>query len=204
MAQTTREKLIRAAYDLFMKDGIGAVGLNQVIKRVGVTKSTFYNHFESKDDLVLAVLKWRDSLWPSELRAVLVKRAGPRPQDQLLALFDMLDEAWGTKGYNGCVFIYASSEFPHRHDPIHLVANAHVRTVHATILELAGYAGARDPDELASELVLLAAGTYAISQMGDAKNAAAVGRRMAIRIVNAHLSDAAPTAGQTKADPKQT
>ena len=124
MAESTREKLVHAAYELFMSNGINAVGLDQIIKRVGVTKSTFYNHFESKDDLVLAVLKWRDSLWPTELRAALLRKAGPRPRNQLLALFGMLDEAWGTKGYTGCVFIYASSEFPHPHDPIHLVAKA--------------------------------------------------------------------------------
>jgi AcrR family transcriptional regulator len=188
MAQSTREKLVRAAYELFMSNGINAVGLDQIIKRVGVTKSTFYNHFESKDDLVLAVLKWRDSLWPTELRAALLRKAGPRPRDQLLALFEMLDEAWGTKGYTGCVFIYASSEFPHQHDPIHLVAKAHVRTVWSAILELAAYAGARDPKELARELVLLAAGTYAISQMGEPRKAAQTGRRMANRLINSHLT----------------
>lgn len=187
MARSTREKLVHAAYDLFMSNGINAAGLDQIIKRAGVTKSTFYNHFESKDDLVLAVLKWRDSLWPTELRTALLKKAGPRPRDQLLALFEMLDEAWGTKGYRGCVFIYASSEFPHPHDPIHLVAKAHVRTVWTAILELTAYAGAKDPKELASELVLLAAGTYAISQMGEPRKAAQVGRRMANRIINAHL-----------------
>ena len=83
------------------------MGLNQIIKKAGVTKGTFYNHFESKDALILAVLKCRDASWPASLRAALRKHAGDRPRDQLMAMFDVLDEIWETDKYHGCLFIRA-------------------------------------------------------------------------------------------------
>ena len=44
-ATQTREKLLDRATDLFYTYGIHAVGLDRILKDVGVTKTTFYNHF---------------------------------------------------------------------------------------------------------------------------------------------------------------
>src|SRR5687768_13502990 len=50
---TGRDRLIAAGLELFCRQGFQAVGLDNVIERAGVTKTTFYKHFEAKDDLVL-------------------------------------------------------------------------------------------------------------------------------------------------------
>ncbi|HZK79669.1 MAG TPA: TetR/AcrR family transcriptional regulator, partial [Humisphaera sp.] len=83
MPSSTREKLIQSAYDLFRKFGFHAAGLDQIIKKAGVAKGTFYNHFESKDALILAVLEWRDASWPDNLRDTLRRHGGDHPRDQL-------------------------------------------------------------------------------------------------------------------------
>jgi hypothetical protein len=46
-------------------------------------------------------MKWRNGLWPDHLRETLRTRAGMRPRAQLMALFDVLDDVWGTGGWNG-------------------------------------------------------------------------------------------------------
>ncbi|MHC4997381.1 MAG: TetR/AcrR family transcriptional regulator [Planctomycetota bacterium] len=46
--------------NLFYELGFYAVGIDQIYARVGDTKTTFDNHFEPKDDLVIAVIKQRD------------------------------------------------------------------------------------------------------------------------------------------------
>src|SRR5205823_9719403 len=127
----------------------------------------FYNHFESKEALVLAVLTWRDQTWGERMRALLRDKAGDHPRAQLLALFEVLDEVWGTEGYHGCLFARAGAEFPLQHDPIHVVVETHVGSVVTAIRELAGYAGAHDPEALAQELLIVAAGAYALSQLQD-------------------------------------
>lgn len=60
MSESSRERLIQIADRLFYEHGFHAIGIDRVISEVGVTKTTFYNHFESKDDLILAVLDARD------------------------------------------------------------------------------------------------------------------------------------------------
>src|SRR4051794_41881306 len=57
--KTGRERLLAAAVNLFYRNGFGAIGIDQVIAAAGVTKTTFYKHFESKDDLMVAAVQRR-------------------------------------------------------------------------------------------------------------------------------------------------
>ena len=54
-----RERILAAAYDLFSRQGIRAVGIDAVIRTSGVARMTLYRHFRSKDDLVRAFLDRR-------------------------------------------------------------------------------------------------------------------------------------------------
>src|SRR5690606_30926253 len=101
MATDTRDRLVRAAHDLFYQEGFHAVGLDRVLEEVGVTKTTFYNHFASKDELILAALNWHDDWWRNSFAEMLQRHGGDRPRDQLLAIPDALDELFSGEGYNG-------------------------------------------------------------------------------------------------------
>ena len=59
-AKTGRERLVAAAIELFYRNGFTAVGIDHIIAKAGVTKTTFYKHFESKDDLMVAAVQRRD------------------------------------------------------------------------------------------------------------------------------------------------
>jgi TetR/AcrR family transcriptional repressor of nem operon len=52
----TRERLVRSAATLFAERTVHAVGLNDVLASAGASKSQLYHYFESKDDLVRAVI----------------------------------------------------------------------------------------------------------------------------------------------------
>src|SRR5678815_5079878 len=77
--KTGRDRLLNAAIELFYRHGFGAVGIDQVIASAGVTKTTFYKHFEGKDDLMVAAVKqrdeWESAAWDRAAR----KRAGDDP-----------------------------------------------------------------------------------------------------------------------------
>jgi TetR/AcrR family transcriptional regulator, transcriptional repressor for nem operon len=55
-AAENRRAIIAAATQLFRERGVEAVGLNELMKHAGFTQGGFYNHFESKSDLVAEVL----------------------------------------------------------------------------------------------------------------------------------------------------
>src|SRR5262249_16429387 len=84
--RTGRERLVAAAIELFYRHGFGAVGIDQVIAAAGVTKTTFYKHFEGKDDLMVAAVhrrhEWESTAWD---RAI-TKLAGNDPRRRLLAM----------------------------------------------------------------------------------------------------------------------
>jgi AcrR family transcriptional regulator len=51
-----RERILFAAHELFYREGIRATGIDRVIAESGVAKLSFYRHYPSKNDLVLAFL----------------------------------------------------------------------------------------------------------------------------------------------------
>ena len=104
-----RERILETAFRLFYAKGIRAVGVDLIIAESGVAKATFYKHFPSKDDLVVAYLDKVDVIWSGQLRDA-AAAAGPDPADQLVGLFDALGSACRRDGYRGCAFINAAAE----------------------------------------------------------------------------------------------
>lgn len=54
--ELTRARIVDGASRLFRERGVAAVGLARVMEEAGLTVGTFYNHFESKEALLQAVL----------------------------------------------------------------------------------------------------------------------------------------------------
>jgi len=51
----TRERILDVALDLFIEQGFDGTSLRQIAEQLGVTKAALYYHFESKDDILLAL-----------------------------------------------------------------------------------------------------------------------------------------------------
>jgi AcrR family transcriptional regulator len=81
-----RERLSRAAYELFSREGVTSVGVDAVIARAGTAKMTLYRNFPSKDDLILEFLRRREQMWTHEWLEAESRRRGETPRDQLLAI----------------------------------------------------------------------------------------------------------------------
>jgi AcrR family transcriptional regulator len=186
MTASARDRIIQTAHDMFYERGFHAVGLAAILNEVNVTKTTFYNHFESKDQLVSEVLRWHDRWWQDTFRQILRERGGDRPRDQLLAIPCVLDHIFACEGFNGCFFVNVAVQFPARHDPAHEAARDHKRTMEDLIRELAGYASADDPAGMAQELSLVLEGAYVTRQVTDNPDTSAIARRLVKMIVDRH------------------
>lgn len=184
---TTRDRLIRTANDLFYKQGFHSVGIDSILAEVGVTKTTFYNHFRSKEELVAEVLRWHDRWWRDTFREMLRRHGGDTPRGQLYAVFDALDETLNDADYNGCFFINVAVQFPLPHDPAHETAAEHKRAMENLLRELAGYAGATEPAALAEELSLLIEGAYVSRQVTGCERTTAIARRIGELVLSKHL-----------------
>lgn len=189
MANTnpTRDRLIIAAHDLFYRNGFHSVGLDAILSEVGLSKTAFYHHFESKDDLIGAVLQWHDRWWQDTFRNMLRRHGDGSARGQLLAVFDALEELFALNGYNGCFFVNVAVQFPMPHDPAHEAAVCHKKAMEDIIRELAGYAGAENPDGLAAELSLVMEGAYVTQQIIGGQQTIATARGIGNLLIEKHL-----------------
>ena len=172
MVSTKRDQLVETALELFARDGFHATGIDRILGESGVAKMTLYNHFKSKDELILAVLHRRDEKFRNDFMRDVERRADT-PRGRLLALFDVLGDWFAGRGFTGCMFINASAEFADPADPIHAAAAEHKRLVCDYVRELATAAGAADPDTLAQRLMLLMEGAIVMAHVCGDTGAAA-------------------------------
>jgi len=149
-----RALLLATAQRLFYRDGYRIVGIDTLLAEAGVAKMTLYNHFSSKDDLIVAVVEKLDADVRSSLLAA-VDAAGSSPTRRLLAVFDWLAVWFKSDDFKGCGFIRALSEFPDPAHPVHQAAWRHKQAVNEMLRQLVTDAGAKHPAELANALSLL-------------------------------------------------
>jgi AcrR family transcriptional regulator len=145
---------------------------------------TLYNHFSSKEDLIVAVIEKRSAEVLAGLGEA-VATAGKSPERRLLAVFDWLKELFGSKDFNGCAFIRALSEFPEPNHPIHRAAWMHKQAVRKMLVGLAAEAGAKDPAAVADALRLLIDGALVAAHATGSAKPAVVARQAAAEILKA-------------------
>ena len=178
-----RERILSSAYTLFCRHGIRAVGVDTIIERSGVAKMTVYRHFGSKDDLVLAVLDRREQLWTRKWLEREVRRRAERPVDRLLAIFDVFDEWFHRRDFEGCLFVNALLEIDDRKHPIHIACREQLARIREFLIELATEAGVADPDDFARQWHILMKGSIVSAGEGDlvaARRAQELGRLLVL------------------------
>lgn len=182
---SARERILTAAYQLFSRRGIRAVGTDEVIERAGVAKATLYRHFATKDDLVLAVLKRREELWTRGLIEQQSQGRGDTPEEQLLAIFDVMHDWFQNRdGYEGCSFINVLLELGADH-PAGRASVEHIDHVRDIVRQRAASAGLNDVEEFASSWHILMKGAIILAAVGDME-AAHRAQNMARTLIEEH------------------
>lgn len=151
MATHARARLLDAAEELFYAEGIRAVGVERILAESGVGRASFYRHFASKDDLVVAVLQRRDEAWRAWL-AERVQALGGAP----LNVFDALAERFVRADFRGCAFINTMAETADTGSCAYRVAAEHKERVTSYIADLLDRSGRHeDVETVARRIVLL-------------------------------------------------
>ena len=172
---SVREDVLVAAYELFNARGTRAVGVDTIIARAGVAKATFYHHFPSKDDLVIAFLHRREQLWTRQWFEAEVNKRGATPEERLLAIFDVFDEWFQRDDFEGCPFLRTLFEtfeaFQPSEDSIAAAARLHLASIRDIVQRFAEEAGVPHPAELAAKWQMLMAGSVVFAGYGERTSA---------------------------------
>ncbi len=189
--RNTRERVLFGALELFYSQGFHAVGLDAILTEVGVTKTTFYNHFQSRDHLVREAVEQRDAWDITAFGKRVQELGGYVPRDMLLAMFDVLDEWFNGEEYRGCMFINACAEFPSMDHPVHRAAAHHYLTSQSTVEKMAAAAQVGDPAAFAKQWVVLIQGAVTHRMVLGDDDAARVAKSIAQLVLDAALSKTA-------------
>ncbi len=165
---SARERLLRAAAELFCRFGINATGVDAVVAAAGTAKATLYKAFGSKEGLIEAVLEMEGAAWRDWLLMRIEQTPGDA-KDKLLGIFDALEGWFRDARFFGCPFINAVGEFDKRDTRIKEIALQHKRVVLARIEDLARDAGSVDPAATAHQFGLIVDGAIVAALItGDA------------------------------------
>ncbi|WP_280493886.1 TetR/AcrR family transcriptional regulator [Nocardia asiatica] len=182
MATRAKQRLLTTAEDLFYAEGIRAVGIDRLLQESGVGRASFYRHFASKDELIVAVLEDRDRRWLNWLRESVEAKAED-PAARPLAVFEALADRFARNDFRGCAFINTMVEVADRASAAHQVADRHKRRVIEYLNELLTEAGISDAAESAAELALLVDGAIVTAVREGTPDAAIRARAIAQRLL---------------------
>jgi AcrR family transcriptional regulator len=117
-----RQRLLTTATRIFYQEGIRSVGVDRIIAEANVTRATFYRHFPSKEDLVLAYLKTVDQAIRGQVDTAIT---GQPASEALLALAQSIAQDIQSADFRGCAFLNAVTEYPDPDHPVHQAVLAH-------------------------------------------------------------------------------
>ncbi|MCS7476780.1 TetR/AcrR family transcriptional regulator [Umezawaea endophytica] len=161
-----RERLLEAATELFYAQGLRAVSADKVIDRVGTTKVTFYRHFRTKDDLIVAYLEQTAALERQSVGGAIAKADGD-VDEALRFIGEEIGKAACAPGFRGCAFINAAAEYPDPESPVRRVVDAHRSWYQRTLDQLISPLDLPDRATAAETLLLLRDGAMIAGYLGE-------------------------------------
>jgi AcrR family transcriptional regulator len=183
---TAAERIRKTALDLFYRQGIRAVGVDEIVTRAGVTKPSLYRAFSSKDELAACYLRDYTHVFWERFEAAASAHPGD-PRAQILFFLGRAGERAGQQGYRGCGLTNAAVEYPEPDHPARRVSESHKQELRERLRQMAAAMGATDPSALGDGLLLLIEGVYVSGQLFGPGGPAATVAENADRLISAWM-----------------
>ncbi|MES2601049.1 MAG: TetR/AcrR family transcriptional regulator [Pseudomonadota bacterium] len=158
--QGARERITAVASDLFYREGIRATGVDTIAEQSGVSKTSLYRVFESKDELIAEYAREHDRRFWEKWNRNAAKHEG-QPAKQLTAFLNGVAERIGEASYRGCPFMNIAIELPDDQHPARLIATENKLGLKRSLEDIASRLSAPDPSQVADQISTLINGAYA-------------------------------------------
>jgi len=178
-ASVARRRLLDTATRLFYSEGIRAVGIDRIIAEASVAKATFYNHFPSKDDLVLAYIEEQDQLGRTATAALPKKP----PREMIEAVMNRIVTAIGAGDWRGCPFLNAAAEYPDPRSAVRQAIGARRAWYRGLLRKLLAADGDPTPTLTAALLVAMSDGLLESGYLDDPEKIPALTREAVARLL---------------------
>ena len=175
---SVREQIVETASRLFYKQGYHATGINQIIDESDIAKASLYQHFASKEDLLVEYLTRKGIETNAALKAEVAKYNTPK--EQVMAIFDLLAGLSASQEYYGCNFLNIVSELPVENERVRAIIKKQkddVRALFSSILHPI------HREQLADELYMLFDGALITNKVQGAQWPFETARNIASKII---------------------
>lgn len=184
----TTQKIVESAADLFLHSGFHDVSMDLIADTAAVTKVTVYQHFKSKEVLLLHCLRWR--LESREAYLDMYLRNTSASAMQVLSLFDWMTQKGDKGNFHGCAFLKATNEMGTTLPEVREIACEAKRLIRRRVLKLLRNGGVMHPENLADSLTLLLEGAQALSLIEQCNRPFRAARREAELLIAASTATA--------------
>lgn len=161
-----RERIIGTASELFYNQGYNQTGINQIIDQAGVAKASMYQHFRSKEDIAVAYLIARHTMWMGKLEESVSKLKTSKAK--VTGVFNYLEEWLMAVNFRGCGWQNIITDLPEDHDKIKDQAIFHKNALRSWIqerLKEEGEITAKKAKDLGDQVMVLIEGAIILSQI---------------------------------------
>jgi AcrR family transcriptional regulator len=183
--ERTRRQILDAAYESFYRKGFARSSVDEIALAAKVTKRTLYNHFDSKDNLLAAVLDTQRELSPSRIHKYQERYTG-NAERFVSVLFEELRRwsekpRWAGSGITRLALELA--DLPGH--PARQVASRHKASVQSWLADMLESAGTQRPTSKARELQLLIEGANILMLISGDRTYADTAATIAKRLLSA-------------------
>ena len=179
---SARDRLLAAASQLFHENGVQATGVDLIVGEAGVAKATFYRHFPSKDDLIIAWLRDPRTRWLDRIRAE-VDTSDADAAERIPMFFEVVADWLETESYRGSPYLNTLVEIRDPMHPARRIIREYFQEVEDYLDGLISAAGYRDSRMLAAEIETLISGATTLAVVHASRTPVLAARDAAVRLL---------------------
>ena len=178
-----RQRILETAERLFYAEGVRSVGVDRIIAESEVAKMTLYNHFASKDDLILGALRYREEKFDRMFRRWMDRHL-KKGMNRLEAFFAALKDWFKSPGFRGCAFINASVELADAQHAAAQFSTQHKERFHEMLTDIITETDGAKAASVAPAVCLLVEGAIVTAVMEQSWKPADVAKNAALALVS--------------------
>ena len=156
MKADVRDRILSTAGDLFYREGTRAIGVDLIVARSGVAKTSLYRHFASKDELIEAFLRREDEDFWRRWDETAARCS--TSEQELDAQLQWIGDRIARPDYRGCPQINIAAEYSDRNHPARKVAVAHKAELRRRLAAIALAMGLAHPDLFGLQMSIIVDG----------------------------------------------
>lgn len=180
----TTQQIVRSAAELFYLHGFGKVSVDTIAAHAGITKVTVYQHFRSKEALLVDCMNWRLMIREATLDSRFCSR--PISPSAVLEIFDWSESWLSSSNFRGCAFTKTVNEMSESLPEVRRIAQRAKQMLRERISRIAEAGGLTNAAELGDELATVLEGAQVLSLIEQDARPFRSARNVAMKLLAFH------------------